>query len=202
MRQFLLFVFILLIPCFVLWTVASAALATPAIGLVNMLLTAWFPDVVDVVYARGAEALLMTEFGEMNGNPVAQQESEYQLGFVINSRIVSYSIPFYAALHFATQKKDYLAGFFWGLLVLYPLFFVGLLFLCLKELMVNLGALFFDQPGVFVPHAYAIALLYQFNVLIMPTLAPVLLWAWQSRETPLIRYTLDAINAAEKSSAR
>ena len=69
--------------------------------------------------------------------------------------------------------------------MLYPVFTFGMLCLCLKELMVNLGAAFFDQPDVFVPGANLIGLLYQFNVLIIPTLASALLWAWQSRETPL-----------------
>jgi len=53
--------------------------------------------------------------------------------------------------------------------------------------MINLGADFLDQPGVFVPGPDIIAILYQLNTLIIPTLAPVLLWAWQSRDAPMIR---------------
>jgi len=60
MRQFLLFVFALLIPTFVLWTVASGPLAAPAIGLVNLILTHWFPDVVNTLYVDVSQALLMT----------------------------------------------------------------------------------------------------------------------------------------------
>lgn len=186
MRQFLIFIFVLLLPCFALWTVASAALAIPAIGFVNTILTAWFPAVVNGLYVDGAEALLMTEFGELNGKLVSLDETDYRLGFKVNTRILSYSIPFYAALHFATQKQAYMGKFFWGLLVLYPLMVFGLLCLCLKELMVNLGATFFSQADIFVPHANVIAILYQLNVLIIPTLAPALLWAWQSRDTPLL----------------
>jgi hypothetical protein len=36
-----------------------------------------------------------------------------------------------------------------------------------------------------------IALLYQLNVLIVPTVAPILLWAWQSRDTRLVRGMLN-----------
>ena len=85
----------------------------------------------------------MTEFGEKDGTLVPLLGAEYRLGFRVNTRIISYSLPFYTALHFATQKKDYLGSYVWGLLVLYPLFVFGLLCLCLKELMVNLGADFF-----------------------------------------------------------
>jgi len=42
-----------------------------------------------------------------------------------------------------------------------------------------------------------IGVVYQLNVLIIPTLAPVLLWACQSRDTAMIRDMLDAINAAD-----
>jgi hypothetical protein len=191
-RHFLVFVFALLIPCFALWTALSALLAVPAIGFVHTALTNWFPDVVHGLHLQGAEGVLLTEFGESNGRLVSLQEAEYRLGFIVNTRIVSYSIPFYTALHFATPKKEYLGSYLWGLLVLYPIFAFGLLSLCLKELMVNLGAAFLDQPDVFIPDANVIGLLYQLNTLIVPTLAPALLWAWQSRETPLFRTAFSA----------
>jgi hypothetical protein len=190
MRQFLLFVFALLIPCFVLWTVASATLALPAVGLVNLTLTHWFPDVVNSLTADGSHVYLLTEFGEKDGKLIALVDAEYRLGFQINTRILSYSLPFYTALHFATQKDDYLSSYLWGLLVLYPLFVFGLLCLCLKELMVNVGAHFFNQPGIFVPDANVIGLLYQFSVLIVPTLAPAIVWVWQSKDSPLLQNAL------------
>jgi uncharacterized membrane protein YqaE (UPF0057 family) len=190
LRQFLLFVFALLIPCFVLWTVASGQLAAPAIGLVNLLLTHWFPDVVNALYVDGSQALLMTEFGEKDGGLIPLIGAEYRLGFKVNTRIISYSLPFYTALHFATQKNNYMSSYVWGLLVLYPFFVFGLLCLCLKELMVNVGADFFNQPGVFVPDANVIGILYQFNVLIVPTLAPAILWLWQSKDSPLLQTAL------------
>jgi len=189
-RQFLLYVFVLLIPCFALWTVASGPLAIPAIGFANTVLTHWFPGVVETLYVKGTNALLMTQFGEHGGKPGPLAGAEYRLGFELNTRILSYSLPFYTALHFATQKKDYLYSYVWGLLVLYPLMAIGLLCLSLKELMVGLGPLFFEQPGVFVPNANMIAILYQFSVLIVPTLAPAALWVWQSRESPLLREAL------------
>jgi len=199
MRQFLLFVFVLLIPCFALWTVGSGLIALPAIGLVNNVLTHWFPDVVHAVYVQGGEALLMTEFGEDNGRLIPLSEAEYRLGFQLNTRILSYSFPFYTALHFATQKEDYLNSYIYGLLVLYPFFMLGLLLLCLKELMVNLGSRFFEQPGIYVPDANLIGLFYQLSVLIVPTLVPTGLWVWQSKDSPILNSTLKALGIAEKA---
>ncbi|MFT4614262.1 MAG: hypothetical protein ACI9NT_001407 [Bacteroidia bacterium] len=194
MRQFLLYVFTLLIPCFALWTVASVPLALPAIGFVSTVLTHWFPDVVHILYVDGSKALLMTQFGEQGGNLIPLSEAEYRLGFELNPRILSYSLPFYTALHFATQKKEYLNSYVWGLLILYPLMALGLLALCLKELMVGLGKPFFDQPGVFVPDPNFIGLTYQLSVLIVPTMGPALIWLLQSRDSPLLRTALEKLN--------
>lgn len=199
LRQFLLFVFALLIPAFALWTLASAALAQPVIGLANIILSTWFPDTVSALYVQGAEGLLMTQYGELDGRAVPQAQSEFQLGFIINTRILSYSIPFYAALHFATRRQNYLGSFLWGLAVLYPLMLLGLLCVCLKQLMVNLGTLFLEQPDVLVPNANVIGILYQFSVLIIPTLAPILIWAWQSRDTPLAREIQASFDSAAGS---
>lgn len=192
LRQFLLFLFALLLPCFALWHVAAAALALPAIGFVNTLLAQWFPAVVDVLYADGDSALLMTVFGESGGRPVPASQSEYQLGFAVNTRLVSYALPLYTALHFATPRRDYFNAWVLGLLGLYPIIALGLLCLCLKELMAGLGASFLAQPDAWVPPANAIALAYQVSVLLAPTLAPIGIWLWQNRGTPLLGSLLDS----------
>lgn len=198
-RQFLLFVFLLLIPCFAVWGFLSASLVSPVIGLVHLLLKSWFPDIVNVVYQQGVDAVLLTRYDEVNGQLVPTAVVDAGLGFKFNTRILTYSIPFYATLHFATERKHYFADFLWGLLALYPLILLGLVCLCLKDLMVTLGPVFLDQPGVFVPGPDFIAIFYQFSVLIVPTLAPVLLWAWQSRDTPLLRGILRVAQAAAGS---
>lgn len=198
MRQFLLYVFVLLIPCFALWTVAAGPLAQPAIGFANMVLTNWFPNVVHNLYMNGADTLLMTEFGEDDGRLIPLSQAEYRLGFEVNTRILSYSLPFYTALHFATHKKEYLNTYVWGLLVLYPLMALGLLSQCLKELMVGVGAPFLNQPDVFVPNPNVIGISYQLSVLIIPTLAPVALWVLQNRESPLLKNAFGAIAGKEQ----
>ncbi|MFK7976197.1 MAG: exosortase H-associated membrane protein [Halioglobus sp.] len=186
LRQFLLFVFVLIIPCFGLWTVASEILARPAVGFVNFTLTHWFSDVVQSLYIDGQKAILLTPFGEAGGQLVPASQTKYQIGYPINTRLVSYSIPFYAALHFAMPQKDYLNRFIWGLVVLYPLMALGLLALCMKELMVGLGSTFLEQPNAWVPNANLIGLTYQMSVLLVPTLGPVLLWLCQNRNAPML----------------
>ena len=200
LRQFLLFVFALIVPCFAIWTVAADAIAMPVVGLADMIMGAWFPDVVDVLRFHNSDVVLLTQFGDLNGRPVPPEQAEYQLAFKINPAIVSYSLPFYATLHFATAKDDYLGSFIAGVLCLYPLILLGLLTLCMKDLMLHLGPLFMEQPGVFIPHGNVIALAYQLNVLIVPTVAPIAVWAWQSRETPLFTSILNLELAQREDS--
>ncbi len=185
LRQFLLFVFALIIPCFALWTLAADAIAMPVVGLADMILGAWFPNVVDALVFHQSDVMLLTLFGDLDGRPVPADQSEFQLAFRINPAVLTYSLPFYATLHFATPREGYLYDFLVGVLVLYPLILVGLVTLCMKDLMLHLGPLFMEQPGVLLPHANLIALAYQLNVLIVPTVAPIALWAWQSRDTSL-----------------
>lgn len=186
LRQFLLFVFILLIPCFGVWTVTSEFLARPAVGFVNTVLTQWFPSVVHSLYIDGKQTMLATQFGEVGGKLVPANQGEYRIGYPVNTRLISYSIPFYAALHFAMPQKDYLNRFIWGLVVLYPLMAIGLLLLCMKDLMVGLGTPFLEQPGTWVPDPNVIGLGYQMSVLLVPTLGPVVLWLWQNHNAPML----------------
>jgi hypothetical protein len=181
LRKFLIRVFALLPLCFALWTFASAALALPAVGFSNMIMTAWLPDIVRGLLAQGAEVIVVTHFGELNGQIVSAQQAGDALAFILNTRILSYSIPFYAALHFAVGGEKLWSRFFQGCLVLYVLLVFGLVSLALKELMVNLGTTFLEHPAAAIPHPNIIAVLYQLNVLIVPTLGPILIWAWQHR---------------------
>jgi hypothetical protein len=185
LRQFLVMVFLLLLPCFGLWSLAGDWLALPAIGFGNMILTAWLPDIVHALAASGSDAVLMTQFGEIGGRHVPAQQAGDRLAFLLNTRILSYSIPFYAALHFALAREHLWSRFFTGFIVLYMLLLIGLLSLALKNLMVNLGATFVNHPSAAIPPPDVIALLYQLNVLIIPTLAPVIIWVWQNRSAPL-----------------
>lgn len=201
LRQFLIFVFVLLFPCFALWTFASPGLVTPVIGLVNIILTNWFPDIVSVVYQDGANAILMTLFDQVDGQWLRATEVGAGLGFKVDTRILTYAIPFYAALHFATEKKAYLTQFFWGLTLIYPCILIGIVCIFLKDLMLTMGPVFMEQEAVFVPGANVIGILYQFSVLIIPPLVPALIWAWQSRTTPLLRGLLSGIEPPTQDSA-
>lgn len=197
LRQFLLMVFALLLPCFALWNFASSWLALPAIGFGNMILTGWLPDIVQSFFARGADAILVTQFGELDGRHVPAQQAGDALAFVLNTRILSYSIPFYTMLHFALARENLWSRYFSGFIALYVLLVIGLVSMALKDLMVNLGTTFVDHPGAAIPHPAVIALLYQLNVLLVPTLGPIIIWGWQNREAALFNTLLNLPRSGE-----
>jgi hypothetical protein len=64
---------------------------------------------------------------------------------------------------------------------------LGLVVVSLKNLMLGLGEVFFAQTDVLVPNAHLIGILYQLSILIVPPVAPILVWTWQSRDNPLLQ---------------
>ena len=184
--RFIGLVMLLMVPSFVLWMAISPWLAGPAVWFCDELFRAWMPDVVASVQLKESQALVMTHFGELNGKLVAAEVAGYQMGFPADVRLLSYSIPFYAALLFATPQADGLSKFGWGLWFLYPLVVFGLICVTLKNLMFGLGGSFFNQTATLIPNGNVVGILYQLNILIIPPIAPILLWAWQSRDNPLL----------------
>jgi len=133
--------------------------------------------------------MLATHFGEVDGSIVSAQVAGYRLAYPLDTRVLSYSLPFYAALYFATPREHGESGGFTrefggGLLLLYPLLVLGLVFVSLKNLMLGLGPIFIQADSTMTT---VIGLMYQLSTLMIPPLAPVLIWAWQSRNNPQLQ---------------
>jgi hypothetical protein len=180
--RFMLAVFALLPACFAIWYFLGAFIAAPAVMLAEPVLTHWLSGSVASVALNDTQMLVMSSFGEADG--VIQQASMAgnQLGFPVNTRTLSYSIPLFAALHFATPMRSGWDKFAWSLLLLWLLLSIGLISTTLKDMMLTLGAPFMEQETL--PPADVIALLYQFSTLMVPSLAPVLLWAYGAKDSP------------------
>lgn len=120
--------------------------------------------------------MVRTQFGEDGGVIMAATDAGNQTALEINTRRVSYSIAFYAALIMASNLQDAMYKFCIGLFRLWAITAFGLASILGMDLLITVGAPFLSAPGV-LP-AYLIALTYQFNVLLMQTLAPVCLQFW------------------------
>lgn len=181
-RQFVL-TLILMPITFGIWYAAGPLFSAPAVWLCDILMGLAYPGVLDSAVLNGTDMVALTQFGVRDGSIATAQAAGNRIELEVNTRLVSYSVAFYAALLMASSLEDALSKFCIGLFLLWFLMALGLASIMGKDLLVMVGAPFLDSAGV--PPADLIALTYQFNVLLMPTLAPVCLWFWQLRGSPL-----------------
>jgi hypothetical protein len=175
---------LLLLPLmFALWYAAGPPLVAPAVWLADQLFALWLPTLVASTSFAGPDMTVVTQFGEINNAIVPAQEAGHQLAIQVNTRLISYSLPFYAALLWASNVDQPLHRFIMGLFVVWLTMAFGLCAIAAKDMMLLLKTPFLSAP--WVPPADVIGLLYQFNVLLMPSLLPVALWAWQLRGSVL-----------------
>ena len=198
MRRQLVLTVTLMPITFGIWYAAGTLFAAPAVWLCDFLLSSAYPNIVEAVGLQGVEVLVRTQFGEDAGVIMAAADAGNQIALEINTRIVSYSIAFYAALLMASNLEDAIYKFCVGLFWLWLIMAFGLVSILGKDLLLMVGAPFLNAPGV--PPADLIALTYQFNVLLMPTLAPVCLWFWQLRGSPLWEALANDIKRASASA--
>ena len=182
-RQQILTTLLLLAITFGIWIAAEPLLATPGKWLAHTLLTFWLPDIIETTIFEPGALLVVTKFTEINGIIRLAISGEEGLAFRLNTRLVSYGLPFYAALLWGSRIKNPFNTFAWGLFVLWVAMALGLVAMAAKDLMLVMGQPFLATA--WIPPAAIIAVCYQFSVLLMPTLAPVLLWVLQLRDSPL-----------------
>ena len=197
-RQFVL-TLILMPITFGIWYAAGTLFAAPAVWLCDFFLSLAYPSVVEAAALQGADMIVSSEFGELNGQITTAANAGNRIALEINARLVSYSIAFYAALLMAASLEEGVFKFCVGLFWLWVIMAFGLASIVGKELLLIVGAPFLAAPGV--PPADVLALTYQFNVLLMPTLAPVCLWFWQLRGSPLWEALAADIKRASSAGA-
>lgn len=183
---------------FGIWYAAGTLFAAPAVWLCDFFLGFVYPTLIYKAQLQGAELQLVTQLGESGGQIQSATAAGNQIALEINTRLVSYSIAFYGALLLASNVQDTLYKFSIGLFWLWLIMAIGLASIAGKDLLMLAGDLFLNTPRV--PPADVVALTYQFNVLLMPTLAPVFLWFWQLRGSPLWEQLAADINRASGSS--
>ncbi|MEO0437430.1 MAG: exosortase H-associated membrane protein [Pseudomonadota bacterium] len=192
LARFALAVLALLPICFVGWQLLGSVLAAPAVVASKLVLTSWLPQNIVQVSLQDTDMLVVSTF--------IPKESEDNLAYLINTRALSYSIPFYTALHLATRQENSLAVYAWNLLVLWVLLSLGLTATALKDMLVTEAESFLAVP--LVPPADLIALAYQASALLVPTIAPIALWAYATRESELFSALLGIRPSVVKPAQR
>ena len=85
---------------------AEPLLATPAKWLAHALLTGWLPEVIETTIFEPGALLVVTKFTEMNGIIRLAAPGEEGLAFRLDTRLVSYGLPFYAALLWGSRISE------------------------------------------------------------------------------------------------
>lgn len=182
-RQQILMTLLLMPLTFGIWYAAGALLAQPAAWLAGFLLTQGLPSMVSDTLSQESLFVVVTAFGEVDGVIVDAVEGGFELALQLDTRLVSYSIPFYSSLLWASRIERPMERFAQGIVALWFLMALGLAAMAAKDLMLVIGDPFLDAPAA--PPSPLIALGYQFSVLLMPTLAPVIIWVLQLRGSAL-----------------
>ena len=132
-RQFVL-TLILMPITFGIWYAAGTLFAAPAVWLTDFLLSSAYPNIVEAAGLQGAEMMVRTQFGEDGGVIMPAADAGNQIALEINTRLVSYSIAFYAALLMASNLKDAMYKFCIGLFWLWLIMAFGLASILGKDL--------------------------------------------------------------------
>ncbi len=162
LHRYIGLVILLMVPFFTLWYALGALPSAPALWLSQLTLEGALPNMLEAVTIDNHQLLALTRFGELDDQIVPLAEAEYQLAFPLNTRMLSYSVPFYAALHFASRLERPLERFAWGLFVLWLLMFLGIVVVTLKNLMLGLGELHPQHRAAAAPRGHRAAVSVQY----------------------------------------
>lgn len=165
-----------LIGSLAVWYLAGRALAVPLALVARLVVAAFFPDWADEVERAGTTLALVSRL-EVSGVSGGAPGSTAVLSFETDTLKYGYGLPLFFALLLAARAPRLLRKAVIGWALLLPVEVWGVSFDWLKQAAID------SDAGAFAPLAReAIALGYQFGYLVLPTLAPVLLWAVMSRE--------------------
>jgi len=179
-ERFLLRVVLWLPPLFVLWNLLAPLLLMPVAGWSHWLLTTLFPQAIVGVERQGIHVDILTRFlmaAPTDGAVPAGATGT--LTFTLNALKYAYGWPLLLALTLAAPtpwgEKGYRALLGSLILLLVPLW--GVVCETLKVLVFNMDPAIAEQIDTTPFTRELLVLAYQLGYLILPPVAPVLLWA-------------------------
>lgn len=161
---------------FAVWYLTAAWHLAPVAWLADHLLQFWLPEAVADLSLRQTELLLITRFGEVGGQLVANPPPGENLGFLTNPLSYSYSLPLFAALTLATPLPGRARRLAIGLGVLLLIELFSMLATQVKTLVFATGGAFVAQQQWEAHARDAVALAYQLGSLLLPMVMPLVVW--------------------------
>lgn len=177
LHRFMLGVLIFFPLTFFIWYLTATFHLSPVVVVSEMILNATAPDSLMWLRLDGHTLVIASNFGpDQAGKIVSPPQGGDLLGFHQNPLIYCYSLPLLMALILATPGNDKWLNLVWGALLIFPTEVFSMVFSVLKVLTFDVGAAFQVQQAITPLGADLIAMAYQTGALVLPMIAPLLIW--------------------------
>lgn len=155
---------------FVVWYFAAPLLLAPAVLIARAIVRVGLPDIVRTIEQSGAIATFVTTLrpGGTALNGVVTVD--------VNLLLYSFGLPLFAALTLAARERAWKRHLGVGYVALQPFIAWGVLADFLKNVAITAGPAVASQTGFAGWQREAIAFAFQFGSLILPAVAPIVLW--------------------------
>lgn len=198
LQRFTLGVVVWLPLMFGLWYLTAAWHLAPVTWFASTVLQMAFPDAVLWLKLENHSLVLATHFaGNASGMAIYPPPANAELlGFHLNPLAYSYGLPLLGALTLATPLAGKYPRLLWSVLLMLPLEAFSILISTLKIMTFEIGEAFQTQQALSAGTMELIALGYQLGTLLLPMLAPILIWVILHRQfllylSPGLRPVLD-----------
>jgi len=155
---------------FAVWYFAAPILLWPAVLIVRAVAHAGFGDLVRAIEQSGAVATFVTTLGA----GVAAAKGLVTVD--VNLRAYAFGMPLFAALTLAARSARWPRRLAIGYAALTPVVAFGAIADFLKNVAITAGPAIASQTGFAPWQREAIAFAFQFGSLILPAVAPAVLW--------------------------
>lgn len=181
--RFIAWVIIWMPIMFALWYILAIFHLAPVTVLAEQVIQWLAPDALLWLKLEGHELLIASNFAtDTAGQIITPPPDNDALGFQQNPLIYSYGLPLLLALLLATPRKDKWWSIGVGVLCILPLHVFSMVFSVLKILTFEVGQAFVLQQGWSAWTVDMIALAYQMGTLLIPMIAPLIIWIALNRE--------------------
>lgn len=166
--------------CFCIWYYSAVIWIWPISQSVQFIMRFLFPNLIASIEQSGHALDIVTNFGDLM--EYTQHKKMIALAFAVNPLSYAYSLAMYALLQVASKNFDF-KSWVLGLLILWMTIIFGISVDILKCITFDLA-----PPGMSYPTEFSnwqlnlLGVSYQLGYLILPSLAPLLLWAYFNRE--------------------
>ncbi len=160
-----------------IWYITATFHLAPVTVLAKVILDFIVPDALLWLKLDGHTLVLASNFGaDASGKIVSPPGGGELLGFHLNPLIYCYSLPLLSALVLATPGEGKWLKLVWGVLLILPTEVFSMVFSVLKTLTFDVGYAFQQQQGITPFTADVIAMGYQLGTLVVPMVAPLVIW--------------------------